>query len=84
MDNGRGPGGGRAVMPGASQAAPDAVIRPLSCFPKGLPSNRPVWFVAPARRCAQHRHRRGSCHADGRTGNAVLPGLFSSLLGDPA
>jgi len=28
-------------MLGASQAAPDAVIRPLSCFPKGLPSDRP-------------------------------------------
>ena len=28
-------------MLGASQAAPDAVNRPLSCFPKGLRSDRP-------------------------------------------
>ena len=38
MDNDRGQGGARAVISGASQAASDTVIRPLSMSPKGLPS----------------------------------------------
>ena len=49
-------------------------------FPQGVAVRPSVWFVATARRCDGHRHRRGACHAGGRTDNAVLPGFFNSLL----